>query len=373
MKKHTCLFLSIIIFFFMFNIVKAQSIPGYSITPSYPENQVSTTKGYFDIKSNANEKQTLKMRITNNKNEDISIRITSANSYTEPVGGITYSQNILSSDTSLLKDNIHMIKYISAPSNIIVKPNSTLDVPIIVTTPNIKSGTLLGGIIFTIKDKTVSKSATVKNKANFAINTATAYVFAIQINLPNIKIPELTFGDAGFLPNKLAAYIQLKNDTFAISKKISGTYKVTNRKGIELFSGKFAPFSMAPKTQIRFPIKWDSQTLKSDTYNLSFLGTENGKNFSTQKTFTIQNKQVSQAQEKNNLPQIKVQNSIPIWLWIILALAVVIIIYLLVKKKNTQRDHCAADDIKKYKELLDEDIITQEEYDERKKQLLKKK
>ena len=339
MKKNTYFFLSLIIFFSMLNVVKARGIPSFSITPIYPENQVTTTKGYFDIKTNANEQQTLKMRITNNKNEEISVDITPANAYTEPIGGITYSQNIESPDTSLLKDNIQMVKYISAPSNIIVKPNSSLEVPIVITTPNIKSGTLLGGIIFTIKDKTAkSQPIPGKDEANFVINTATAYAFGIQINLPNTEIPELSFGDAGFLSDKLAAYIELKNDTFAISKNISGTYKVTNSSGVELFSEKFAPFSMAPKTQIRYRIKWDSQTLDSGDYILSISGTANGENISTQKTFTIQNKQVVQAQEKNNLPQAKVQNEIPIWVWIFIVLAVAIIMYLLGIKKNTQKD-----------------------------------
>jgi hypothetical protein len=95
---------------------------------------------------------------------------------------------------------------------------------------------------------------------------------------------------------------------------------------------------MAPKTQIRYRIKWDSQTLDSGDYILSISGTANGENISTQKTFTIQNKQVVQAQEKNNLPQAKVQNEIPIWVWIFIVLAVAIIMYLLGIKKNTQKD-----------------------------------
>ena len=39
-------------------------------------------------------------------------------------------------------------------------------------------------------------------------------------------------------------------------------------------------------------------------------------------------------------------------------------------KKNEEATHSQADEIKKYKELLDSGAITQEEYDSKKKQLL---
>ena len=210
MKKFRCAFALLVMFFSISNIANAQDNTAFSIVPIYPDNQVSTTKGYYDLKVNSGERQTLKVRITNNKNEELFIDITSANAYTDPNGGISYSLNIISPDKYLLNDNIQMANYISAPSNIIVKPNSTLEVPIVITTPNIRSGTLLGGIIFTIKDK-VAQSQPIpgKDKANFEISTATAYVFGIQINLPTVEIPRLSFGNAGFLPEKLAAYIDL--------------------------------------------------------------------------------------------------------------------------------------------------------------------
>ena len=214
---------------------------------------------------------------------------------------------------------------------------STLEVSIVVTTPNIKSGTLLGGIIFTIKDEPAkSQPFPGKDKVNFEINTATAYVFGIQMNLPTAEIPRISFGNAGFLPKELAAYIELINDNYAILENVSGTYKVTNSSSVELFSGKFGPFSMAPKTKTEYPMKWNSQTLEPGDYILSISATANNEEISIQKSFTIQDKQVTEAQENNKLPQVNAKNGVPIWIWIPLIFVVAIIMYLLGRKKNKQ-------------------------------------
>ena len=44
--------------------------------------------------------------------------------------------------------------------------------------------------------------------------------------------------------------------------------------------------------------------------------------------------------------------------------------YKKIKERENNTSFSAADELKKYKELVDEGVITQEEFDEKKKQLL---
>jgi len=280
-----------------------------SVKPILPENQKAGVTGYFNLLVNSGDKQTIYMQITNNKKENIVVTFAPANAYTRPEGGIVYDAEIDSPETILLDKFFALSNYISMDKEVIIKPNETVNVPIEVTVPDMKSGSILGGVL--ISEKALASEAvkeeTKKDEAKFKVITETVFAVAIQLDLPDMPAPAFSFGKAGFNPVGPNVFIEIRNDAPMIQRQISGVYKVTNKDGKELFAGKLEPIIMAPKTQINFPMHWDNATLEPGKYTLSITANVAGKEISVEENFNINNAAVKKYAEKANQPIAKTQ------------------------------------------------------------------
>jgi len=280
-----------------------------SVKPILPENQKAGVHGYFNLLVNSGDKQTIYMQITNNKKENIVVTFAPANAYTRPEGGIFYDAEIDSPETILLDKFFSLSNYISMDKEVIIKPNETVNVPIEVTVPDMKSGSILGGVLISEKAPASEdvKEETKKDEAKFKVITETVFAVAIQLDLPDMPAPAFSFGKAGFNPVGPNVFIEMRNDAPMIQRQISGVYKVTNKDGQELFAGKFEPIIMAPKTQINFPMHWDSAALEPGEYTLSITANVAGKEIIAEENFNINNAAVEKYAEKANQPIAKTQ------------------------------------------------------------------
>ncbi len=291
-----------------------------------PVNQKAGVTGYFNLQVNSGEKQTIYIQITNNKSKDILVIFTPTNAYTQPTGGIFYEAKVDSPETSLLDDSFALSKSISMASEVTIKAKQTVKVPIEVTVPNMNKGTVLGGVL--IREKTVPSKQTnetlAEDTATFTVLTETAFAVAIQLDLPQQALPAFSFGKAGFNPVGPNVFIEMRNDAPMIQRQISGLYKVTNEDGQELFAGEFKPMIMAPKTQINFPMGWDSSVLEPGKYTFSITADVAGKEIIAEESFNISNTAVETYAERANQPiaQTQTQAGIPNWV----AIAAVVII-----------------------------------------------
>jgi hypothetical protein len=320
-----------------FSDVKAQENLPLIIEPIYPENQNPKTKGYFDLSVNPGEVQSLKVRITNNGDEELTVRMKTANAYTYPTGGMMYEVEINSPNTILLDDAVRLTEYLSIEEAVKVPPQSFVDVPIELRVPQLDGQNLLGGILFTTQGKEAEQQQEVEDgTANFVLKTETVYAIAVQLNLPTTVTSNLSLGEAGFIPATAQVFIEMMNDAHKIQEEITGTYRVTNEDGNELFSGDFGPFKMAPKSMIRYPFHWEHETLEDGTYTLDIQGNIEDQEFSNAKKFTIKNKDVQEFVERTqpNVPQANVDNGIPTWVWVIGGVLFGIVMFLLGKRKK---------------------------------------
>lgn len=305
------------------------------IEPVYPENQNPQTKGYFDLSVKANDKQSLKVRIFNNGKNDITVSMRPADAYTNPNGGILYENGLDSPNTVLLKDSVRMADFIKIAKTINVPAASSVDVPIVLEIPDSNGQNLLGGILFTTQgDEKEQQQKVEDGTANFVLKTETVYAVALQLNLPN-KIPvDFKLGEAGFIAETGFVYIEMFNYAKKIEEEIKGEYTLSDQSGKELFKGRFGPFKMAPKTMIRYPIKWGSETLEDGRYNLHIQGSVAGNMFSASKSFTISNRAVTEYVEKTQNPQGKEENEIPIWVWIGGAVLFGVVMFMIGKRRS---------------------------------------
>ncbi len=291
-----------------------------------PVNQKAGVTGYFNLQINSGEKQTIYIEIINNKSEDIVVNLMPTNAYTHPAGGIIYEAKMDNPATSLLDDSFALSKSISMASEVTIKAKQTVKVPIEVTVPNMNQGTVMGGV--QIWESTVPSqqtNETVKEDTfELKVITNTVFAVAIQLDFPEQASPAFSFGKAGFNPVGPNVFIEMRNDAAMIQRQISGVYKVTNKDGQELFAGKFEPMIMAPKTQINFPMHWDSSVLEPGKYTLSITGNVAGKEIIAEESFDISNAAVENYAERANQPiaQTQTQAGIPYWV----AMAAVVII-----------------------------------------------
>ncbi|QBP41963.1 DUF916 domain-containing protein [Paenisporosarcina antarctica] len=313
----------------------AESQKTMQVVPIYPANQVTATKGYFDVDVKPGEQLTLYVRLKNSDKNSITVHVQGANAYTSSTGGIFYETEVDSDDSMLLEDAVRMTNYLEVEESVEIPAGESFEVPIQVTVPESDGETLLGGILLTqeAKSKDEDLEETGKDEAKFVINTETRYAIAIKLNLENKSDPNFSLGKAGFISNTAKVFIEMINDAQMIQGEIEGSYSILDSEGTELFKGMINPLNMAPKSKIRFPFAWDHESLEDGNYTLAIKGHAGKTEFSAEENFTISNKEVQEYAEKSN-PNAVLKQGMPTWVWIVGAIVFGIIMFLMGRRKK---------------------------------------
>jgi len=344
-RKLVLILVILVLFLFHFSTIAfaAPSFSDIGVKPILPENQKEGVAGYYDLEVKPGFQQEVYLSVQNNKDEPIIVQLIPANAYSTLTGGIVYQASLDSDDAKLLDNAFALSQYLSLNNELALQPYEVREVPIKISVPNIKSGTLLGGIVVQeIKKENqpdTQPSEEQKDKATFNIKTQVAYAIAIQLDLPEPAETNFSFGNAGFDPDSGNVYIDMKNEAARIEKDISGVYSVANEQGKLLFDGDLKPFIITPKTQMRYYMPWDYDTLETGTYTLFIKANVNGQDVTAQQTFKIATQDVAKYVEKHEVTTIKTGIS-PIYWGIsgIIIIALLIVVFLLVKKNKKQSD-----------------------------------
>ncbi|MFC3040747.1 WxL protein peptidoglycan domain-containing protein [Virgibacillus xinjiangensis] len=292
------------------------------IEPVPADNQNEEISGYFDLSVEPGQKQTIELKVTNNTEEGLILRGETVNAYTHPTGGMLYGMDIDSERALLLEDAVRLADYMEIDEEISVPPNSSVNVPVDITVPDVEAGTLLGAINLTTEPTTQVEEAAEEDAANFVLNTETTYSVAVQLNLPEEASTDFSLGEVGIISNTAEVYMEMTNQAQMIQENIKGTYTVSDEAGNELFSGDIPTFKMAPKSGIQYVMPWEHESLEDGDYTLTISGTAGTEQFAATETFTIANDDV-QAYAERNMPEVAspVNQGISIWVWILAAAA----------------------------------------------------
>lgn len=291
------------------------------IEPVYPENQEEGTQGYFSLAMDPGEEQTVNFRMTNNLDEEVTLSAESANAFTHPKGGILYNPSVDSPNTRLLDDAVTMKDYLSLDETVTLEPGASEEIPVTVEAPDMEGQTALGAVVFTTEvSEQEADGSGGSEETNIVLNTETSYKLAVQVNLPQESTPDFSVGEAGFLANTGQVFVEMTNDAHLIQDDILGDYTVTDDEGEEVFSGELAEFNMAPKSQIRYQIPWDNESLEDGDYTLAMNGSAGDDTFSVEEDFTIAQDEIEEYAEINT-PEVNEPGgfSMPIWVWILAA------------------------------------------------------
>ncbi|WP_252312796.1 WxL protein peptidoglycan domain-containing protein [Sinobaca sp. H24] len=324
----------VIIFFCMMPLaVGAEEDPPLEIRPQLPENQNPDTSGYFDLTMEPGETQEISFVVTNNLEEDILLVMESGNAYSHPTGGILYVPDLISENSILLEDAVQLAEDITIEEDISIPAESSEEITVQLEAPEVEGMTFLGAVHFTAQvEEEEEEGEEDQGEAGVELETITTYSVAVQLNLPYEQPYNFSLGEAGFLPQTQMVFIEMTNDVHRIQGAVTGTYEVSDDQGNELFQGEFPEFGMAPKSEIRYQIPWESEQVEPGEYTLTMEGTAAEEAFSAEETFTIEDDAAEEAEENMPEPEAEDDDGLPIWIWISLGILLILLTFWLGRK-----------------------------------------
>lgn len=304
------------------------SVLPFVVQPIYPQNQQSGIKGYFELKATPDGEQSLRVQIINQNSTPIKVSLTPANALTMINGGIQYVDSSGNQSTHLLRPEFQLGDHITVPKLVVIPPKALVTVPIHVQFPASSEGSYLGGIIFSNYQpgKPISPQHS-KEKVTFTINSAFSMAMAVQLDMPHPGVPNFSFGDVTFatVPSGSQLLIQMQNAGSAVLHGLKGTFRVVGDKGQTAVAGQFGPFTMAPQSEIQYPVIW-ANPLSPGQYKVILTADKPGRHLTQVRTFSIGVRQMVRYQNVTGHSALPFE--IPRWFWGALGLLVVALVLL---------------------------------------------
>lgn len=287
-------------------LAAGKSAVNYSISPELPENQIDKSLGYYDLKVNPGQKETIKFKINNTDTKNHTYKVSVNRARTDINGVIDYNDHGTKPDTSSQYDIENLVTY---PKKVTVNANSSKEVTIDISAPSGKfTGELLGGIFVKENNQIdntgkLPKGITLRNEYN--------YVLGLQLRQNTDAVKSDIKLDKSFETNnngQVAVVAEMDNDVPTLEKQVEVSARVTpkNSNKVILKSEKKS-MSMAPNSYFNYPINVNTITgpsknkrLKSGTYTmyLDVRANNNKDKWNLKRNFTVTNKQVAKINNK---------------------------------------------------------------------------
>lgn len=240
----------------------------FSVEPVIPENQKDTSHSYFDLTMKPSEKQTLKVHMRNDTDNEVTV-LPSVHAATTNINGVVeYGE----SNTKLDKTSKYNIEEIVKPAvnEVKIPANGSKDLELMVEMPKDGfDGILAGGITLKEKEDT-AETKKEKTQQGLAIENKYAYVVAVVLQETDVKIDsELKLNKVE--PNQVNARnvinATLQNTQAKYMNQLSVDTKITKKGESDvLYSSKKEEMQMAPNTSFAYPVSLNGEKLKAGDY-----------------------------------------------------------------------------------------------------------
>lgn len=304
------------------------------------QNQIGKV-GYYHIPGKPGETVTLQARITNRTDKALEVKMVPLNAYSSNEGIFYQSPKEVDAKKYILVDERYgLAQYIKENPPLTLQTHQSEIVSVSLTVPNLVKGTLLGSIRFVVFAGTqeVKQSDAANKGSQLLIDKYQAMDTAVQIDLPQTADePAVSFGNPTFNGDSANVNFDIINEGARIQDNISGSYEISDTTNNKLFDGTIKSFKMAPMTRFQYPVPWNNKTLEPGNYVFTLKTNVAGKDITSTKDVSIENKAVQIALDKQVEinPEIKPNRTTPIWIWIVIVLLVVIIILLFIRRKKS--------------------------------------
>ncbi|MEH7451654.1 DUF916 and DUF3324 domain-containing protein [Gottfriedia acidiceleris] len=325
----------IIIILFLLNINNFHASAAemnFAVSAIIPTNQTDQNKTYFDLRMKPGQKQTLKVQIRNDTDQNIIVESTANSAITNSSGIADYSVSNPEIDDTL---EIPFAKIAKVKKETKIPAKSKVTVEITIEMPKQQfDGVILGGLHFREKEN----EGQVKNKnESVQINNKYAYVIGVVLRETDKVIkPDLKINDV--MPTQVNARnvvsANIQNIKPAMLKNLSVDAKVFTEKGKKvLYDSKKDHLRMAPNSNFDYAISWDNQAFKTGTYRLEMKATDGDQTWEWTRTFSIKD----HTAKKFNTSAVEIQKDYSTWYIvgsILLILLLILIVFYLFRRSK---------------------------------------
>lgn len=281
---------------------------GYSVEGIPNEHQIDPNVSYFFLHEQPNEKDSIKIKLTNDSDKDkkLTIKVTDAN--TNINGLIDYTGNI-KNYKNLKKPLTSVVKPLE--KEVTLSPKSEKIAELEVQMPSEKiEGCILGGVVVSEKktNEEHNKSVALKNTYSYTIGILLTNESNVNIN--QNKSVELKKVEAVLSDGKKIVQADILNPHPYIFGEATVEGKILDATGDKVIQEeKKEQVKIAPQSVFPFQFDWKKEELKAGTYIFEGKVLTKKNKWRFRKQFTITE---TEAKEINNKSVFKIQ--IPTWL-----------------------------------------------------------
>ncbi len=316
---------------FIFNTTSLEAATNefdFQVEPVFPDSQIGNN-GYYHIEAVAEEPITLKAKVINRSDKEMTINIHSMDAYSGSQG-ILYQKEAILQGSSITDDSYFFKQTITHPEKVILAPLASEVVEFTVNTPAL-TGTLLGSLSFEVFKGTESLTSETEN-SQLLIDQYRAINIGVQLDVSPISdTASLAFGPPSFSPEELSIRVPVENPHPVIINSISGSYTIT-KEGDASFSveGEIPTFKMAPMTKFDYPIQWSKEPLLPGNYKITATFNLNGEEQFYNEILTVEQMDLDDAQTAMvERGEINVDPGIPLWIYIVIGTLLIILLVLI--------------------------------------------
>ncbi|MCX2455125.1 DUF916 and DUF3324 domain-containing protein [Lacticaseibacillus nasuensis] len=265
---------------------QAAEQPGdYTVTPQLPENQLQTTKSYFDLLVKPHQRQTLTVTLTNTSKRPARFEVWANPALTSDNGAIDYSQRQASIDSTVPVDWRQAVTL--AKHRYALVGGEKVTIPITLNLPATTfKGRVLGGL------NVVKLTPRTKGQLTSRVGYTVAIVLQ-QHTAP--VVPELKLLKAGAQAVNKRPTLQFKfrNPAATIIPNLKFHTTIT-RQGKTYIDNHANPYQVAPNTTFHLNLGLANHAIVPGTYQAKVVATS-GKFFKRKftRTFTISRQQAA--------------------------------------------------------------------------------
>lgn len=317
-----------------------QALKGFSYKVILPENQHNSEVGYYDLRMEPSQQQTIQMQLNNSSDEEITILVSLNGAKTNSNGVIEYSKNDIEKDASLKYDFVDVVK---APEEVVIQPNSSEMLNMEITMPEASfEGYISGAVTIQQKDaqgqETDTNQGMIINKLAYQTGILLSEADTNEIN-PDMKLNRV-YPDLNNFRN--AIFINFSNVQPVYTEDMTVDVQIMGKASDEvLYDTKKANMRMAPNSLIDFPVSMNGERMVPGEYRAKILvTTKAGGKWQWEEAFKITDEE---ADKFNDQDLTLVQDAGVNWLLIAMIvgglLLLILIIFLVIrflKKKNKQ-------------------------------------
>lgn len=319
---------------------------GYSVQKVDPGNEVNDASSFYDLAVKPGEKRTIKAKLVNPSDEEITIESKLYTASTNQNGEISYSSQPDEFDDSLKIKLTDIGEITSSDVKATLKPNSDKTISATIQVPkDAKDGVILGSWYFEKlgqgeADKD-DKGIVIKNKYSYAM--AIKLTVNKEIETPNLNLLSVTTGLNNY---RKVINANIQNDQPAVVSNLSMTAQVMKKGQFDvLYENSAESMIMAPNSNFPFPVFLGEEQLKAGDYTLKMTAKAvdpkwEAKTWEWTQDFTITSEEARKLNEEAiNDPHQETQW----WLYALIGLGIVLILGLLLflllkRRKRKQRE-----------------------------------